>query len=150
MPSAGISSLRLAKPVQMHQSASLTHQCIYLKKKVRESPMERTSRQQNHDMRSPSCSGCRSGCVVVEIGGAAAGFAAASAVGGDTAAAPEAHTATMSIAAFSWSAKKKGGFLSGPSSIGATPPGTSGRRAEPLRRRKRPGSTRPGGPGPRV
>ena len=37
----------------------------------------------------------------------------------------------MSIAAFSWSAKKKGGFLSGPSSRGAPPPGTSGRRAGP-------------------
>jgi len=150
MPSAGISSLRLAKPVQMHQFASLTHQCIYSKKKTA-SLMERTSRQINHDMRSPSRSGTRSGRVVVEIGGAADHFAAAASAGDcDTAAAPEAHTVTTSIAAFSWSAKKKGGFLSGPSSIGATPPGTSGRRAEPLRRRKRPGSTRPGGPGPRV
>ena len=112
--------------------------------------MERTSRQLNHNMRSPSRSGTRSGRVGVEIGGAADYFAcAASADGDDTAAAPEAHTVTMSIAAFSWSAKKKGGFLSGPSSRGAPPPGTSGRWAGPRRRRKRPGSTRPGGPGPR-
>ena len=139
--------MRLAKPVEMHQFASLTHQCIYSKKKSA-SLMERTSRQINHDMRSPSRIGTRSGRV--EIGGAADHFAAAASAGDcDTAAAPEAHTVTTSIAAFSWSAKKKGGFISGPSSRGAPPPGTSGRRAGPRRRRKQPGSTRPGGPGPR-